>query len=92
MTVTKKKKTAPAIVRAHLGDDLTGLYVVTDDPVSGRSYDPLGLLALVDRPREDAYEAGGTLSTTLLEHGFEIPIKVLPDSERIPDDADAIEI
>jgi len=92
MTVTKKKKTAPALVRTHLGDNLTGLYVVAHDPVSGRSYDSFGLLALVKRSREDAYEAGGTLSTLLLEHGFDVPIKVLPDSERIPDDAVAIEI
>lgn len=92
MPVKQKRETAPAIVRDHLGDHLTALYVVARDPVAGHLYDPFGLLALVDMKRGTAYEAGGELSTRLLEHGFEVPIKVLPESKGSPDDSEALEI
>jgi hypothetical protein len=92
MAVKQKRETAPSIVRDHLGDQLAALYVVARDPVSGHLYEPFGLLALVDMERGDAYEAGGALSTRLLENGFEVPIKVLPASKGPPDDAEALEI
>jgi len=92
MPVKRKRETAPAIVRDYLGDHLTALYVVARDPVTGHRYEPFGLLAMVDMKRGDAYEAGGELSTQLIENGFELPIKVLPESKGPPDDSEAIEI
>jgi hypothetical protein len=92
MPVKQKRETAPAIVRDHLGERLTALYVVARDPVTGHLYEPFGLLALVEMERDAAYEAGGELSTRLLERGFEVPIKVLPDSRGAPDASEAIEI
>lgn len=92
MAVKQKKETAPSIIRDHLGDQLTALYVVARDPVSGHLYEPFGLLALVEMKRWAAYNAGGELSTKLLENGFDVPIKVLPESRGHPDKSEAIEI
>jgi hypothetical protein len=47
-TTRAKKRTAPEIIRDRLGDRLSGLYVVTRDPVSGERYDPFGLVAVVE--------------------------------------------
>lgn len=77
----------------HLTQEgLSRIFSRIGNPVSGHLYEPFGLLVLVDMERGDAYEAGGELSTRLLENGFEVPIKVLPASKGPPDDAEALEI
>lgn len=92
MAVKQKRETAPAIIRNHLGEDLNALYVVSRDPVSGHLYEPFGLLALVEMERWAAYDAGGELATKLIENGFELPVKVLPESKGPPDESEAIEV
>lgn len=90
-TTKAAQKTAPEILRDRLGDRLCGLYVVPRDPVSGETYDPFGLVAVVDMDLEGAYRIGGTLSTLLLEHGVDVPMTVEPKGEiTLPSEALAI--
>jgi hypothetical protein len=76
-----KKRTAPEIIRARLGDRLSGLYIVTRDPVSGERYDPFGLVAVVEMGLEDTYRIGSELSTELIENGVEVPFTAEPKDE-----------
>lgn len=80
-TTRAKKRTAPEIIRGRLGDRLSGLYVVTRDPVSGERYDPFGLVAVVEMDLEEAYQVGSELSTELIENGVEVPFTAEPKSE-----------
>ncbi|MEF8816966.1 MAG: hypothetical protein V5A20_07220 [Salinibacter sp.] len=80
-TTRAKKRTAPEIIRDRLGDRLSGLYVVTRDPVSGERYDPFGLVAVVEMDLEKAYQVGSELSTELIENGVEVPFTAEPRDE-----------
>lgn len=82
-TTHAKKRTAPEIIR----DRLSGLYVVTRDPVSGERYDQFGLLAVVEMDLEDTYRNGAELSSELIENGVEVPFTVEPKTEvSLPDE------
>jgi hypothetical protein len=80
-TIRAKKRTAPEIIRDRLGDRLSGLYVVTRDPVSGERYDPFGLVAVVEMDLEETYQVGSELSTELIENGVEVPFTAEPKNE-----------
>jgi hypothetical protein len=80
-TTRTTKRTAPEIIRDRLGNRLSGLYVVTRDPVSGERYDPFGLVAVVEMDLEDAYRVGSELSTELIENGVVVPFTAEPEDE-----------
>jgi len=76
------------MIRDRLGNRLSGLYVVTRDPVSGERYDPFGLVAVVKMDLEAAYQVGSELSTELIENGVEVPFTAEPrDEVSLPEEA-----
>jgi len=87
-TTHARKRTAPEMIRDRLGNRLSGLYVVTRDPVSGERYDPFGLVAVVEMDLEEAYQVGSELSTELIENGVEVPFTAEPrDEVSLPEEA-----